>query len=237
MSVQRWLMFASVAIVPALSAAQGVVVDVGGRAELSAIAPMLWGRSIERVVIVFICGLSVVLGYLLFRDASKEVGEMLAKGNGYELKLSRVGPGVFFCLFGVAGLIYTISTRPEIKLHTPPQEGSRDGSSLAVVGAIDVPTGSQRDLAIARLEGLNLAIEKLISGQAANPDKSVGQAIAVLRAWREDLIGQILGREKLSKYLIAERNRASGISPDSDPTVRAIYDEVQTLRTRATKLE
>jgi len=60
-------------------------------------------RAIERILAVLIGGLSVYLGYNLFLhlpEQTDSAGKIILPGN-ISVYLSRVGPGVFFALFGV----------------------------------------------------------------------------------------------------------------------------------------
>lgn len=61
-------------------------------------------RAIERLLAVSIGGLSIFLGYYLFlRIPHRAEGEgKISFPNGISVHLARVGPGVFFALFGAA---------------------------------------------------------------------------------------------------------------------------------------
>lgn len=66
------------------------------------------GRVLERLLVVLFAGLSVYLGYRLFlqipdfRDSS---GEVKMPSLNLSVTFSRVGPGIFFAVFGVAVLV------------------------------------------------------------------------------------------------------------------------------------
>lgn len=67
-------------------------------------------RGIERIVVVLGGGLAIYLGYKLFinlPEKSDQSGEIKLPGN-ISIYLSRVGPGVFFSLFGVAVLVASL---------------------------------------------------------------------------------------------------------------------------------
>ena len=71
-------------------------------------------RGIERLVIVLIGGMAIYLGYRLFLAVKAEaVGEArITLPRDVTVMMSRVGPGVFFALFGslvvVASLYFSI---------------------------------------------------------------------------------------------------------------------------------
>lgn len=102
-------------------------------------------RGIERIVIVLGGSLSIFLGYRLFinlPEKSDQSGEIKLPGN-VSIYLSRVGPGVFFSLFGVAVLVaslYFQMTRYEPGESAggfPPGDGSTGGGMVVYSYRID----------------------------------------------------------------------------------------------------
>ena len=61
-------------------------------------------RALERILVIFCGGMSIYLGYRLFLDVpyAKEADGHFTFAKGVEVKLSRIGPGAFFALFGAA---------------------------------------------------------------------------------------------------------------------------------------
>jgi hypothetical protein len=86
-------------------------------------------RAVERILAVLIGGLSIVLGYRLFlalpqqRDSS---GTIRLPWN-VTVMLGRVGPGVFFALFGAAVVGFSLQAAVHIE-----QSGDRSGARPAV---------------------------------------------------------------------------------------------------------
>ena len=79
-------------------------------------------RSLERILSVLIGGLSIYLGYRLFLKIPQQTdssGKIILPG-GISIFLSRVGPGVFFSLFGtlVVGLSLYYQTQIEFSPET-----------------------------------------------------------------------------------------------------------------------
>lgn len=76
-------------------------------------------RHGERILAMVIAGLSLYLGYRLFREvryeATGEGGFRLP--GGASIFVSKVGPGVFFAIFGTAVLIH--SFRNPVEVETP----------------------------------------------------------------------------------------------------------------------
>lgn len=82
------------------------------------------GRVIERLLACGFAGLSLALGWNLFKTGV--VAEQTAEftGAGWKATLKKVGPGVFFALFGACVLGYSIHSPLDIKVSR-----SADGSS------------------------------------------------------------------------------------------------------------
>lgn len=99
--------------------------------ELIAIA----ARHLERLLIVVAGGLSIVLGYRMFLAiprADKDEGEgKLELPGGISIYVTRVGPGVFFALFGA--LILALGLQQGLKLEVKEQR------QVAAPAAADVP--------------------------------------------------------------------------------------------------
>lgn len=86
---------------------------------------LFWFRAIERVADVLIGAISIYLGYRLFDKLPSNTdskGKIILPG-GISIYLSRVGPGVFFALFGamivgssvVTGLNYEERTGGDVR--------------------------------------------------------------------------------------------------------------------------
>src|SRR5262249_51946777 len=93
------------------------------------------GRLLERLLVVFFAGLSVYLGYRLFvqiptlRESS---GEVKFPALDMTAKVTRVGPGVFFAIFGVAVLLS--SYIHPISVESVPAKTESAGTGVGEVG-------------------------------------------------------------------------------------------------------
>ena len=81
-------------------------------------------RAAERMLLVLVGALAIYLGYSLFlRMPNAAKGKQDGEGKielpgGVSIFLTRVGPGIFFALFGIAVIGYSV-TRP-VSLDFPP---------------------------------------------------------------------------------------------------------------------
>ena len=113
-------------------------------------------RMVERILGVLIGGVLIYFGYRLFlslagkRGRDRGAGEFSFAG-GNKIKLSKVGPGVFFALFG-AGLIVFSLVKPVSLTVSPgaaksstsaPKPGVVAASEFKFVGAVSVPETDQ----------------------------------------------------------------------------------------------
>lgn len=73
-----------------------------------------WGRVIERLFIVGFSGLSLILGWNLFVRGILVDQEASGGYKGWKITLRKVGPGVFFALFGT--IVLSISLAEPLKI-------------------------------------------------------------------------------------------------------------------------
>jgi hypothetical protein len=162
-------------------------------------------RMVERILGVLIGGVLIYFGYRLFlslagkRERDHGAGEFSLAGN--KIKLSRVGPGVFFALFG-AGLIVFSLVKP-VSLTVSPRAvkstsgGSKPGviaaSEYKFVGAVSIPE-TDEDRARMRAEtqqdivALNRALDGANAAGRSNLARAVSKAKLALMEplWAED---------------------------------------------------
>ena len=162
-------------------------------------------RMVERILGVLIGGVLIYFGYRLFLDARVKRGRDGGSGDftltgGNKIRLSKVGPGVFFALFG-AGLIVFSLTR-SVSLTTtgpaavaPSSKGSAANpvATVKFIGAASLPendaeraqrrTEMQQQIAI-----LNRAVDRATAAERPELELAVGYAKLALmeRLWADD---------------------------------------------------
>ena len=80
---------------------------------VTSLLAVVLARATERILLIPVGALAIYLGYCLFRlipTTAESEGKLQLPG-GISIFLTRIGPGVFFALFG-AGLIGYSATRP-----------------------------------------------------------------------------------------------------------------------------
>jgi hypothetical protein len=171
---------------------------------------VLWGRTIERLLTVGFSGLSIVLGWSLFkaRLLKDQTAEFTSKS--WTIRLERVGPGIFFALFGVLGLLYA----QQHPLHLTGYD--KDHSSSENQSGFEVNySGPGRDEARNELRAINTIDAIAIPAAEAHPNDgeraAVEKAKAILDSRKQYLLRLELG-DSLARY---EKWKAEA---DTDPS-------------------
>jgi hypothetical protein len=132
-------------------------------AVLTSLLTVTLARAAERLMLVLAGMLAIYLGYRLFTQipsADKSEGRLKLPG-GISIYLTRVGPGVFFALFGCGIIGYSV-TRPfdlkipaEIAAVRPGAAEAAAGRSIQLTGfgpaLAAVPGGTDTETLLARL--------------------------------------------------------------------------------------
>jgi hypothetical protein len=83
-------------------------------------------RSLERLLADAMFGVSLILGWNLFRVGVLKDQTAELSGKGWKVRLQRVGPGVFFALFGAVGLVVALQ-KPLQETITHTDKGNGPG--------------------------------------------------------------------------------------------------------------
>jgi hypothetical protein len=157
-------------------------------------------RGLERILVVGIGGLAVWFGFLLFRliphgnDAS---GHIVFPG-GIKVYVSRVGPGVFFCLFGAT--VVGLSLTYPVSFERTDIAGPTSVSQVRSTGFGGVTAAGQLDDEALMLSRLRVRKEigylnHLIATVRPTLTPSEQQAFDVnIRQTKEDLIAGVWGK-------------------------------------------
>jgi hypothetical protein len=92
-------------------------------------------RCIERILAVLIYGCSLGFGWNLFRVGIVNEQQAEISSGGWKIALRKVGPGIFFALFGVVGLIASI--RAPLHLESPAGVVPVNGTKAPTTGTIN----------------------------------------------------------------------------------------------------
>src|SRR5689334_4372470 len=167
------------------------------QAQLTSVLAVVLSRATERILLVLVGALALYLGYRLFRHmptADKGSGKLELPG-GVSIFLSRIGPGVFFALFGVAVIGYSVAQPIQFTLPTSAGSaaysglGQRDLPAAASQPSFAAGPGPNAETVIAKLNGvLQDARKRLDAPAAAELEGAIrGAKFAVmLRGWKPE---------------------------------------------------
>lgn len=160
-------------------------------------------RVIERVLAVVIGGLSIFLGYRLFiklpeqKDSS---GKVILPGD-ISIFFSRVGPGVFFSLFGAAVVVVSLQHGLELDLAnkssvTPESTEKTANLKVRYMGGADELDPAKRDALRAEARRTIAELNKLPTMLPANVPASRRTDVAqAVRDSKLALIGMVWGAD------------------------------------------
>jgi hypothetical protein len=105
-------------------------------------------RSLERLLADAMFGVSLILGWNLFRVGVLKDQAAEFSGNGWKFRLQRVGPGIFFALFGAIGLVVALE-RPlqQTTTHTDEAKSVNQESRSSEVRQSTYSESTRTDLA------------------------------------------------------------------------------------------
>lgn len=181
-------------------------------------------RSLERLLIMASGTLAIWLGYRLFDKVVSDTGSVAASRGEWSIKLQRIGPGVFFALFGAAILGSSVVLGPVSAEYARP--GAPDpapaGSALQPRGpdGISIRYGqdsaellTDRDEAERAIRAATtlqqlVSASGLVAGVPAADQPVFLDALGTLVRYRETLIDGLYGQGTMARYLdLAEELR------------------------------
>jgi hypothetical protein len=164
----------------------------------------MW-RAAERLIALFIGAISIYFGYLLFtslREFKSDGEGKVELPGGVSIYVSRVGPGIFFALFGTAIVAFSILN--PAKVNNPPAAEATpaaDNFSASYVGAqsnsevFDAERGrTLRDLDT--LKQLDTALASASNGQPMLSDADLNRLRIALPHVRQMLMLSVWDGEK-----------------------------------------
>lgn len=171
-------------------------------------------RSLERVVIVLVSGMSIWCGYKLFSIVTEADSRGMLESKGLKFRFSRVGPGVFFALFGSLVLSFSVAQKLEFPTKPAKEKGSAQQGDTIAGGKYYIDNHGELSLlenAIGSLNGLKyLASLDSFSHYELDKLREYSTALQPLRAL---IVDSKFGAGSFSKFrsieLICESNLGS----------------------------
>jgi hypothetical protein len=199
-------------------------------------------RGLERLIAVLIGAFCVYLGYKLFDklpEKSDSSGKTILPG-GISIYFSRVGPGIFFALFGAVIIIYSIITQvsindPMFAINASDKDSTRIrqityfGNQKGIIDSTEIEKYryDTRDY-ILKLNQLTTSLNKSISDKSTKFDEQLVTDINIMmpeikhilmaRVWAEDW-----GDYKNFKRWVKNKNYSD--YPDAIKTAAEIFNK------------
>jgi hypothetical protein len=145
-------------------------------------------RAVERPIIVAICGMSIYLGYRLFYLGIVEYQKAKVDAYGWKVALDKVGPGIFFALFGMIGL--AVSSTHGFRF-------SDNGSQVSSLSSEDA------NMVRAEVRALNAAIDPRLSEGTTSCEPLIGDLKAgrpYLMTLRQQLLETVFSQDDLNDW-------------------------------------
>jgi len=181
------------------------------------------GRVTERLLICLFSGLSLVLGWNLFRAGVLDQQSASAQARGWRIELKRVGPGVFFALFGSAVLA--------VSLHSPLTLGGEPGASA---GQKQYNVSADPATAKQWVASLNTVLQIATPDKFQAPEKqALARSGADLTNLRNALVIKQFGSDRFSEYQKNKERLAfdpSALQPDERQRLEEVAGWMQATR-------
>lgn len=161
-------------------------------------------RMVERILGVLLGGLLIYFGYRLFLSLPGKRGSEGGTGDfsfagGNKIKLSKVGPGVFFALFGAGLILFSLTRSVSLTVSPPAANTTAEkpevvaAAAFKFVGAVSVPATSE-DRARLRTEVQRdiAALNRALNGASAAERPELERAVTAAKfalmepLWAED---------------------------------------------------
>lgn len=154
-------------------------------------------RAFERLLIVAFGGTSIILGWHLFKIGVVSPQSGIFSGKGFKFSLQKVGPGIFFSLFGT--VVLSISLMHGLKTITKTQDPISGSSTITEVHLAGKIQGSNLYRITKAINTLDLI--QIESSARTNTNKNaIKKAIEQLRAHRDILARQKFDASSLRTY-------------------------------------
>jgi hypothetical protein len=139
-------------------------------AQFSTLLVVMLSRATERILLVLVGGLAVYLGYRLFQlipRTSKSEGKLELPG-GVSIFLTRIGPGIFFALFGIAVIGYSVAQPVRLDLpNVATLSGFGQRNEVPTTRSSELVAGYEPERVVAKLNGLILEARQRLDPPAA----------------------------------------------------------------------
>ena len=188
-------------------------------------------RATERILIVLICGASLGFGWNLFRVGILNDQKAEMSWNNWKIAFRQVGPGIFFALFAVVGLVFALKS-PLTVGDLPSSAQSAKGATTETSEHINY-IGDAADNAKREISAINTVAVLWTAYEPQVPaahQASAREAFSILRARKEMLLGAEYPDQYPAYQAVMEKLRKNpGAIRNLDQKEKANYEVVQPI--------
>jgi hypothetical protein len=151
---------------------------------------LILARALERLIVVGFSGISIVLGWNLFRV--KMVKDQAADftTKDIQIRLARVGPGIFFAMFGMGGLLFSLARPVDVKFSsvpTPTAHESPSATPSSIRFGASTPSDQRRQ--VAAINTVKVICGTSVNGARTEREKTAQtEALDVLDRLRRQML-------------------------------------------------
>jgi len=161
------------------------------------VEPLIWSRAVERVLIVVFSGISLILGWSLFKLGILQDQAATFASKSFSIRLQKVGPGIFFALFAVFGFTVAITRPLNLKEFDQQPIAAKDGQTTFEISSA-ASVGSTNEITIKTINTLEqLAISKAWPTLTSSEQAAVKEARANQDASKRQALMNMFGDDFL----------------------------------------
>ena len=156
------------------------------------------GRVAERLLIVLAGMLALCLGYRLFKIVAESESSGNLEFQGAKIRLQKIGPGIFFALFGAVLMGYALTSSAQISTST---EAASRTVYMGNSGAADAPMNI-----ISAVNTIGSIIAFAKQGQIPAPELArLEKALAILASVKNQSLDAKFGPGTASEYNLIKK--------------------------------
>ena len=157
---------------------------------------LVLGRVMERILTCLFGGVSLFLGWNLFRVGILDHQSAALSAHGWRVDLKRVGPGIFFALFGAAVLAISIHSPLTIEAQKPTPVAAGD-----VASKINYDIGKDPAIKKQWVASINTILTVATGDKSGDSQKAaMGRAAVDLKTLRNTLVISQFGPDRFAEY-------------------------------------
>lgn len=158
------------------------------------------GRVVERLLTCLFAGLSLTFGWNLFRVGVLSHQSAALAASGWRVELKRVGPGIFFALFG--SVVLAVDLHSTLTFGSNENEQTSAANSVVTAGTRVYAVAGDQTVAKQWVASINtiLSVATADKFQTNAEKQAIARAAADLTSLRTAVMVNQFGSDRISEY-------------------------------------